>query len=125
MHGIIDHMSDRERTVLAFLIGALAGAAAGLLLAPRSGKETRERKGRTARGAKDDLDELIAEGRRKWSAAKGRTTEAASMSHDEVDDFVHFLMKEGRDLWARLKDETEEPEATDHGRPHGSTDQGA
>lgn len=30
-------------SVVSFLLGAVAGAAAGLLLAPRSGKETREK----------------------------------------------------------------------------------
>ena len=36
-------MSDRRSSIpLGLLVGAIAGAVAGILLAPKSGKETRE-----------------------------------------------------------------------------------
>jgi gas vesicle protein len=43
---------------LAFLTGGLAGAAVALLLAPQSGRESREQVRRYARRAEEQVDEL-------------------------------------------------------------------
>lgn len=99
-------MSNRTNAMIAFVAGIAAGAALGLLLAPQSGKETREKLGKKGRQAKARLDELIDEGYEKWSEVKGKAADAATMSRDEVDDFVHFLFKEGRNLWDRVKEES-------------------
>ncbi|MFZ1688502.1 MAG: YtxH domain-containing protein [Flavobacteriales bacterium] len=97
-------MSDRTNGVIAFVAGIAAGAALGLLLAPQSGKETREQIGRKGREAKDALDDLIEEGREKWGEAKGKAADAATMTREEVDDLIRFLFKEGQDLWERLRE---------------------
>lgn len=96
--------NDRGNGWLAFVAGLAAGAALGILLAPKSGKETRDSIRDRARGAKDDLDDLIDEGREKWKEARGKAADAATMTRDEVDDFVRFLSKEGGDLWERVMD---------------------
>lgn len=90
--------------MIAFVAGVAAGAALGLLLAPQSGKETREQIGRKGREAKDALDDLIAEGHQKWRDAKGKAADAATMTREEVNDLIHFLFKEGEDLWERLRE---------------------
>ena len=77
----------------------------GILLAPQSGKETREAIRKKGRDAKDSLDEMIDEGREQWSKAKGKASDATSMTRDEVDDFVRFMFKEGKDLWERVTDD--------------------
>jgi len=38
----IENMTNTGKTLLTFLTGAAAGAIAGILLAPKSGKETRQ-----------------------------------------------------------------------------------
>ena len=96
-------MSDRSNALIALLAGLAAGAALGILLAPQSGKETRSQLKKKGREARDRFDELLDEGHEKWSEAKGKASDAASMTRDEVDDFVRFLFKEGRDLWDRVK----------------------
>lgn len=107
-------MSDRSTGLIAFVAGVAAGAALGLLLAPQSGRETREQLGRKGREVKDALDELIEEGREKWGEAKGKASDAATMTREEVDDLIRFLAREGEDLWDRLR---EKAAASTHG--HG------
>ena len=111
-------MSNRTNGLIAFVAGLAAGATLGLLLAPQSGKKTREQLGREA---KDKLDDFIDEGREKWNDVKGKTSDAASMTRDEVDDFVRFLFKEGRDLWERVKEDgsTTGRRVKDHARKTG------
>ena len=70
--------------------------------APRSGKETRERIAGKAGAVKDDLDELIEKARGEWSKAKGKAGDAATMTKEEVSDFVRFLVDEAEDLKERL-----------------------
>ena len=94
--------NERNYGVLGFLAGAAIGAAIGVLLAPRSGKETRERMVGKAGEVKDDLDDLIEMARGEWSKAKGKATDAATMTKEEVSDFVRFLMEEAEDLRDRL-----------------------
>jgi gas vesicle protein len=104
-----DTMSNESRTgILGFIAGAAVGAALGVLFAPRSGKETRERIIRKAGDAKDDVEEFIDHAREEWGKAKGKASDAATMTKDEVSDFVRFLFEEGADLKERLKRDVKE-----------------
>ena len=49
--------------MIAFLVGAMAGAAVALLLAPASGEETREYLGKKAREGTDQAREAMDQGR--------------------------------------------------------------
>jgi gas vesicle protein len=49
--------------MIAFVVGALTGAAVALLLAPASGDETREYLGKKAREGKDKAREAMDQGR--------------------------------------------------------------
>lgn len=55
-----DHSSSPSLT--AFLAGAVLGAAAALLLAPRSGRDTRRRLARWLEEWEDETKDLLAEG---------------------------------------------------------------
>ena len=94
--------NERTNGILGFLAGAAVGAALGVLFAPRSGKETRDRIRNKAGEAKDELDELIERAQGEWSKAKGKASDVASMTKDEVTDFVRFLFEEGKDLKERM-----------------------
>lgn len=52
---------DRGSTLLAFIAGAVAGAAAALLMAPDSGEKTRERIRKGATGIAEDAKNKILE----------------------------------------------------------------
>ncbi|MFN6115994.1 MAG: YtxH domain-containing protein [Flavobacteriales bacterium] len=103
--------NERNYGILGFLAGAAIGAAIGVLLAPRSGKETRERMAGKAKDAKDDLEDMIDQARTEWAKAKGKVVNTATMTKEEVSDFVRFLFEEAEDLKERLgKDVTESAE---------------
>ena len=99
-------MSNESRNgILGFLAGAAVGAALGVLFAPRSGKETRERIARKVTDSKDEMDAFIDQAREEWSRTKCKAADAATMTKDEVSDFVRFLFDEGKNLKDRLKNE--------------------
>ncbi|HRO99866.1 MAG TPA: YtxH domain-containing protein [Flavobacteriales bacterium] len=110
--------NERNYGILGFLAGAAIGAAIGVLFAPRSGKETRERMAGKARATKDDLDEFINEARAEWAKAKGKVVDTATMTKEEVSDFVRFLFEEAEDLKERMgKDFAQSAdEVADHAR---------
>jgi gas vesicle protein len=60
--------------MLAFLVGAVAGAAVALLYAPATGRETRERLGERAREGRDRATEAAVRGREAMN--RGRETVA-------------------------------------------------
>ena len=93
------------KTALALVAGIAAGAALGLLFAPRSGKETRAALRGKGEELQEDLAERIEQARKDWSKAKGKMTDAATMTKDEVSDFIHYMFKEGKRTAGRVKDE--------------------
>jgi gas vesicle protein len=110
--------NERNYGIMGFLAGAAIGAAIGVLFAPRSGKETRERMAGKARATKDDLDEFINEARTEWAKAKGKVVDTATMTKEEVSDFIRFLFEEAEDLKERLGKDFEQSadEVADHAR---------
>jgi len=65
-----DDGSGAGSVLLAFIIGAVSGAALALLYAPASGEETREYLGKKAREGRDRAAEAVEKGRE--AVEKGR-----------------------------------------------------
>jgi gas vesicle protein len=63
--------------LLAFLVGAVAGAAVALLYAPATGEETREYLGKKARDGRERASEMAARGREVVN--QGRETLATAI----------------------------------------------
>lgn len=95
-----DRGSSAAAVVLAFVSGAALGAVAALLLAPQSGRESREQLRGYARRAEDNLRDLA-----------GRAGEAFEEAVDQGKDFVESkksVLREafeaGRDAMKRERD---------------------
>ena len=78
---------------LIFLIGGLAGAAAALLLAPQSGRESREQLRRYARHTEENFHELAD----KAGEALGRAVEAGRGAIQEKTSALTGAFETGRD----------------------------
>ena len=78
-----------------FLLGAVAGAAAALVLTPRSGKETREllaeRADEVARLAQERASELARTAQRLAHEARGHTSEILDRSRDVLEQQAQRL----------------------------------
>ena len=94
-----------QKTILGALAGIAVGATLGILFAPQSGKKTRRQLMRRGEQAKDEIGELIEQGHEQWSKARNKAADVATMTKDEVSDFVRYMMKEGRDLKDRVTDD--------------------
>jgi gas vesicle protein len=73
-------------SLLAFLLGAVAGAIAGVLMAPRSGAETREQLADWLKEKREKTRELIEKGKEEIShksEAVGAAIDAAKRTYRE------------------------------------------
>ena len=91
-----------QKTLLGAVIGFAAGAAIGVLLAPRSGKETRVILKKKGAKAKDDMNVMLDKGYKQWKKARNKIVERANMTKDDLKDFLSFMSAEGADLKDRI-----------------------
>ena len=68
--------------MLAFVVGALAGAAAALLFAPASGEETREYLGQKAREGRARAREAVDQGRDLYQRQRDSVTSAVDRGRE-------------------------------------------
>lgn len=99
-------MSTR-RTILGALVGLVAGAALGVLLAPRSGEETRAILRKKGKEAKDEVEDVLEEGYRKWKKVRKDMSQKMGDVKDELSEFLGFMAKEGKDLKSRVTKDTD------------------
>ena len=94
---------SNKNLISALLGGAAIGAAVGLLLAPQSGQETRQKIRKAGNMSADQLNELIAQGKNSWYEMKGKAKEGAGVAADEVDDFIGHILQNGKKWWKSAK----------------------
>jgi gas vesicle protein len=70
--------SSAGSVLLAFAVGALAGAAVALLYAPASGVETRRKVAQKAREGKDTLGAAVERGREVYDEVRRATSAAGT-----------------------------------------------
>ncbi len=68
--------------MLAFLVGAVTGAAAALLFAPASGEETREYLGQKARESKARAREAVDQGREMYQRQRDHLSSAVDRGRE-------------------------------------------
>jgi gas vesicle protein len=87
-------MAEQNGGVLvAFIAGAIAGAAVALLFAPASGEETREYLGQRAREGKDRAAEAARQGREMFNKQRDNLTTA----FDRAREQFHAARETGQD----------------------------
>jgi gas vesicle protein len=90
--------------LMAFVLGAIAGAATALLWAPQTGEETRRLIADKAREGREKAAEAAQKGREK-------AAEAAQKGREFVDrqrDTLHAAVERGKEAYQRARG-TEEP----------------
>ncbi|OFW45565.1 MAG: hypothetical protein A3J29_15100 [Acidobacteria bacterium RIFCSPLOWO2_12_FULL_67_14b] len=68
--------------MIAFVVGALTGAAVALLFAPASGEETREYLGQKAREGRDKAREAVEQGREYYQRQRDNVTNAVDRGRE-------------------------------------------
>lgn len=74
--------SSGSSVIMAFVVGALTGAAVALLFAPASGEETREYLGKKAREGKDKAREAVDQGREHYDRQRDNLVTAVDRGRD-------------------------------------------
>jgi gas vesicle protein len=70
------HDNNGGTVMLAFLVGAITGAAAALLFAPATGEETREYLGQKAREGRARAKDAVQQGRELYQSQREQLTSA-------------------------------------------------
>lgn len=81
-----DHGSRAGSVVLAFVLGAVAGAAVALLWAPAPGEEVRRKLGERARESKDKASEAARQGREFLRSQRDHLSTAFERGKDAFDE---------------------------------------
>ena len=74
--------SSGSSVIMAFVVGALTGAAVALLFAPASGEETREYLGKKTREGKDKAREAVDQGREYYDRQRDNLVTAGDRGRD-------------------------------------------
>ena len=84
-------MNDSSKVLIGLLAGLAAGAALGLLFAPESGSETRERLGQSFKDLSDTLKEKAAEELDNLSSLKDKVVDSVKGRLGNEDEYADEL----------------------------------
>jgi len=87
-------------TILAFFIGGLVGAGVALLLAPQSGKETRQKIKELADDAKEKATQYAEEVKSKVTSAVGKGKELV----EEKKSLITTAVEAGKEAYVKEKE---------------------
>jgi gas vesicle protein len=99
-----DRDSQAGTVVMAFIVGAIAGAAVALLWAPATGAETRRKLGDVAR-----------EGGEKAAEAARQSREFLKQQRDQISSAVDKGIEKGKDAYEKGKDAFEQARSQTRG----------
>jgi gas vesicle protein len=77
-----DNGGEAGTVILAFVLGAITGAAVALLMAPASGEETRRKIADRAREGADRAREVAGQGRELWNRQRETFANAVERGRD-------------------------------------------
>ncbi|MDR2772780.1 MAG: YtxH domain-containing protein [Elusimicrobiota bacterium] len=97
-------MSDKNNTLLAFLIGGVIGAAIGILYAPKTGKETREDLKRIGEDFSNNLSDLAGDAKEKGRTFYEQGKERLLSGKDKLNEAI----EEGKKVFKKYQEEDEE-----------------
>lgn len=86
----MENSNDTGKVLVSLLVGALAGAALGVLFAPYKGSKTRKRLIGSAKGLADDVKQRVKE---EVSALRAKASELELMAEDKMQDVVNGVQK--------------------------------
>jgi gas vesicle protein len=86
----MENSNDTGKVILSLLVGALAGAAVGILFAPYKGSKTRKRLLGGAQGLADDVKQRVKD---EINALRAKATELELLAEDKMQDVVNGIQK--------------------------------
>lgn len=86
-------MNDNQKTLLSFVVGAAAGVAAGILLAPYAGKDTRKKLTDTATSLKGQVGTQFEDTLNKFSELADSALAAVSTYSKQAQDIANKVTK--------------------------------
>lgn len=112
-------MSNESNFLTGIVVGAIVGAAAGILLAPDSGEETRKKIAEKTSDLKEGLEskfqdvsekiknlenEALSEFKNKFYDVKGKIKDKYAHLSDKVDEVENDLLSKYKDLESQAKE---------------------
>lgn len=104
-----DDLLSSSEFVSGLVTGALIGLAAGILVAPRSGKDTRKKIAGAAREQADDLadqwDDAKSETKKGINTIKTNVSDSADKAIDQLDNYRNKVADKAEDKATHLADD--------------------
>ncbi len=86
----MENSNDTGKVLVSLLVGALAGAAMGVLLAPSKGSKTRKRLMGSAQGLAEDVKQRVKD---EVSALRAKASELELKAENKVQSVVNGIHK--------------------------------